>query len=243
MYFGSKNGFFAWRFSNIRILLCRPVTPVITLLMTLTFMWIWAEDSVRWKLWWSTPWTPLCGQGDSPLCSLCCMDSWLISCSVLSIFKFLLTVLKTQRAVLSPSLMLCDTPYDFLYVTTYIFFIYLFIAHGQPLWNFLSHFQVVLAAEEYFSFCFHGNLFILPEFHCLFCVTCAHVNVICLWCGLWDRDHLWVYPLVLMEQSQTLRCVAWDEFLQILMLCFHDKKPLHVSGSLFLWSTYHCISL
>lgn len=35
------------------------------------------------------------------------------------------------------------------------------------------------------SFCFHGNLFILPEFHCLFCVTCAHMNVICLWCGLW----------------------------------------------------------
>lgn len=71
MYFGSKNGFFAWRFSNIGILLWRPITTVITLLMTLTFMWVWTEDSVRWKLWWSTPRTPLCGQGDSPLCSLC----------------------------------------------------------------------------------------------------------------------------------------------------------------------------
>lgn len=159
MYFGSKNRFFAWRFSNIRILLCRPVTPAITLLMTLTFMWVWAEDSVRWKLWWSTPWTPLCGQGDSPLCSLCCMDSWLTSCSVLSIFKFLLTVLKTQRAVLSPSLMLCDTPYDCLYVTAYIFFIYLFIAHDQPLWNFLSHFQVVLTA-----WCLSVSMVTYPSF-------------------------------------------------------------------------------
>lgn len=93
------------------------------------------------------------------------------------------------------------------------------------------------------SFCFHGNLFILPEFHCLFCVTCVHVNVICLWYGLWDRDHLWVYPLVLMEQRQMLRCVAWGEFLQIFMLCFNDKKQLHVSGSLFLWSRYRCIFL
>lgn len=75
-----------------------------------------------------------------------CMGSCLISWSVLSIFKFLLTILKTQKAVPSPSLMLCDTPYDFLYVTAYGFFIYLFIAHGQPLWNFLFHFQVVLAA-------------------------------------------------------------------------------------------------
>lgn len=167
-------------------------------------------------------------------------DSCLISWSVLSIFKILLTGLQTQRTVLSPSLMLCDTPYDFLFVTAYVFFIYLFIAHGQSVKLSLLFPGCV---SSLLSFCFHGNLFILPEFHYLFCVTCAHVNVICLWYGLWDRDHLWVYPLVLTEQSQMLWYVAWDEFLQIFMLCFNDKKQMHVSRSLFLRSRYRCIFL
>lgn len=190
MYFGSKNWFFAWRFSNIGILLWRPITTVITLLMTwpscefgkglcqMKAVVINSMDSSLWARWLTSV------QPVLALNSNTCTDSCLISWSVLSIFKILLTGLQTQRTVLSPSLMLCDTPYDFLFVTAYVFFIYLFIAHGQSVKLSLLFPGCV---SSLLSFCFHGNLFILPEFHCLFCVTCAHMNVICLWYVLWDR--------------------------------------------------------